>query len=152
MKVILKQDLTSLGKKNEIKIVATGYARNFLIPKGIAVPATAEEMKKLEREKTALAEMAKKERMKIEALAAKLKNLILTITAKAASPQGKLFGSLGSREIASELKKQGFEEILPEMIKLTEPIKQTGEFSVELKLGEDLRTKIKIVVEGNDQG
>lgn len=149
MKVVLKQDLASLGKKGEVKVVASGYAMNFLIPKGIVVPASSEEIKKLEREKAAKVKMAEKERAEFELMAAKLKNLTLIITAKA-SPQGKLFGGLGGREISMELEKNGFKGILPETIKLAEPIKQVGEFSVELKLAEDLRAKIKVIVKGND--
>lgn len=149
MKVVLKQDLANLGKRGEVKVVASGYAMNFLIPKGIVVPATAEEIRKLEIEKAATVKIAENERVKFELLAAKLKNLTLTITAKA-SPQGKLFGGLGGKEISVALEKNGFKEILPETIKLAEPIKQVGEFSVELKLAEDLRAKIKVIVKGND--
>ena len=144
MKVVLLKDVKNLGRAGEIKKVAPGYARNFLIPQGLAQLATRAVIIKAK----ARAEMREKEKQKKEALAKetlkKLKGLKIAIQAKT-SEEGKLFGSVGAKEIARALQAKRL-EVMPNQIRLEIPIKKVGEYLVSVDLGYGQKGKIKLEV------
>ncbi len=141
MEVILLQDIQNLGYKDDIVIVKKGYARNYLIPQGIAVNATAA-AKKVHAEN--LKQRAhKKEKIKEEAqaLAEKLKNVSLTIGAKASS-KGKIFGSVNTIQLSESLKEKGF-EIDRKIIAIKEDlIKEIGSYTAKIKLHKEVEVEI----------
>jgi large subunit ribosomal protein L9 len=145
MKIILLQDIKSLGKKGDIKNVSDGYARNFLFPKKLAQLATDLSIKNIitqkEKEKTEEAKNANKMRQLAGAL--KEKEIVL----KSKEKNGKLFGSISARDIAKNLKKEGF-NVAEEKIILPDPVKKTGEYEIEIKLTADISSRIKLKVRG----
>ena len=128
MKVILKQDIKGVGKKDQIINAADGYARNFLFPKGLAVPADAGNLNNLKAKNEAQAAQKEKNLENSKKLAEELKTKILVIDVKAGS-NGKLFGGVTSKEISEVLKKQLNVDIDKKKILLNEVIKQEGIFS-----------------------
>lgn len=145
MKVVLLKDVQGTGKKDSIAEVSDGYARNFLIKKGLAIAATPQLIQKLND--AAMLEKHKKEEEKQAALdlAASLKGKKVVITAKKGE-KGKLYGSVTSQEIADELNKIGY-SIDKKDISLETPIRQTGEYSASIKLYAEISVHIKILVE-----
>ena len=145
MKVILKQDIKGVGKKDQIINAADGYARNYLLPRGLAVPADTGNLNNLAAKNKA--EAAKKERNleNSKKLAEELKSKVLTIQVKAGS-NGKLFGGVTSKEISEALKNQLNVEIDKKKIVLNEVIKQEGVFTVDLKLQEGVNAQVKVHV------
>ncbi|MCX8033697.1 MAG: 50S ribosomal protein L9 [Thermodesulfovibrio sp.] len=142
MKVILKEDVPTLGKAGQIINVKDGYARNFLIPRGLAFVADEKNIKLLEYQKKKIEEEAKKKRQDAESVALRLSEIQLTIKAKAGEDH-KLFGSVTSKDIAEALEKQGF-SIDKKQVNIVEPIKRLGEYEVEVKLHSNIITKIKV--------
>ncbi len=145
MKVILRQDIKGVGKKDQIINAADGYARNFLFPKGLAVPADAGNLNNLKAKNEAQAAQKEKNLENSKKLAEELKTKILVIDVKAGS-NGKLFGGVTSKEISEALKKQLNVDIDKKKILLNEVIKQEGIFPVDLKLQEGIIAKIKVHV------
>lgn len=146
MKVILIQDVKGQGKKGEVKEVNEGYARNFLIKKGLAEAATASKLNDLTQKKSA-ADFHKAEEMKaLRALAAEVKDKNFTVKIKAGQ-NGKVFGSVTGLNVAEALAAAGY-NVDKKKIMLDQPIKVLGEYEVELKLAEGIATKIKVTVEG----
>ena len=145
MKVILKQDIKGVGKKDQIINADDGYARNFLFPRGLAVPADTGNLNNLAAKNKA--EAAKKERNleNSKKLAEELKSKVLTIQVKAGS-NGKLFGGVTSKEISEALKNQLNVDIDKKKVVLNEVIKQEGVFTVDLKLQEGVNAKVKVHV------
>lgn len=145
MKVILKQDIKGVGKKDEIINAADGYARNFLFPKGLAVLADAGNLNALKSKNDA--KMAQKERnlANSKKLAEELKTKTITIDVKAGS-NGKLFGGVTSKEISDALKSQLKIDIDKKKVLLEEVIKQEGIFKVELKLQEGVVAVVNVHV------
>lgn len=144
MNVILKADVKNLGQVGEVINVKDGYARNFLIPKGFAVEANLKNVKSLEHEKKKIEEIAKKTKSSSENLSSKLSNLNLIIRAKAGEEE-KLFGSITAMDISEALKKEGF-EIDKKKIQLEEPIKRLGDYTVNIKIHQDISAKLNISV------
>ena len=146
MKIILLENIKALGKKGDVKEVAEGYARNFLLPKNLAEFATEESIKKVElkKEKDQASEEAKLKELKD--LAEKLKKQSVVISTK--EKDGKLFGSITAKKIAKELEKEGL-KVSENSIILKEAIKKTGDFEIQIKLAENLETKIKLEIKGN---
>lgn len=145
MKVILLQDIKGVGKKDEIINASDGHAKNYLFPRNLAVPADKEHMSKLESKKSS--ENHKKELEK-EA-ATKNKEEISKITLKIATKSGengKIFGSITSKEIAENLKKQYKIEVDKKKVSLKEPIKTLGTTNVEIKLYEGIIATLKVMV------
>jgi large subunit ribosomal protein L9 len=142
MKVILKEDVPSLGKAGQIIKVKDGYARNFLLPKGLAFLADEKNLKLLAYQKKKIEEEAKKKRQDAESIAQRLSESQLTIKAKAGEDQ-KLFGSVTSKDIAKELEKQGI-SVDKKQINIVEPIKRLGEYEVEIKLYSNIMVKVKV--------
>jgi large subunit ribosomal protein L9 len=144
MRVILLQDIEKLGKKYDIKEVADGYARNFLIPKGLVKPATKEALKWLEIQKEIEAKKAEEELKKVQVLATAIDGQEVLIPVKVGE-DGQLFESITSQKIFEKLKELGF-EIKKTQIDLPEPIKELGEFPVKVKFEHNLEAEIKVII------
>jgi len=144
MKVILLKDVEKLGKKNDLKEVADGYARNFLIPNKMVILATKAEIAKMEEQKKIDTQKAEEELVRFQETASKLDGLELEIVAKA-DDDGNLFGAISAVKIVDKLKEQGF-EIEKNQIKITEPIKEIKEYEVLIELPHSLEAKIKVVI------
>lgn len=146
MKVVLLEDLPKLGKRGDVVNVKDGYARNFLIPKGLAVVATEEEINRLKEE--ALKRKEKEERKKSVLL--ELKRAIdgreIVLKARAGA-KGKLFGSITAGELAEAIKSSLGVDIDKKVIELESPIKEVGEYIVKLKLGMGIEGEVKVKVE-----
>ncbi len=144
MKVILRQNVESLGKAGELVKVADGYARNFLIPKGLAAEATPRNLKVFEHEKRRILQQAEHIQKQAEETAAKLTGVVCTI-ARRVGEQEKLFGSVGAKDIEEALVAQGV-EIEKKNILLDEPIKSLGDFPVRIKVSAGVVAEIKVAV------
>lgn len=145
MKVILQQDVRGQGKKGQMIEVSEGYARNFLLPRKLAVLATADAVNTMRlKEKAQRAEEA---RLRAEALdtAEKLKGVLVKLPAKAGA-NGKLFGAVTTKEVADGLKEQFGMEIQNKKIQLEEPIKSYGTYELKVKLGFEVSGTIHVVV------
>ena len=145
MKVILLQDTPNVGRKNEVKDVSDGYARNFLFPRNLAKPATEAALKMLAAEKVREEREKSEEYQKYKTLVDKLKSLTLTFKVKLGI-KGRAFGSVTAVKIRDALKRQGI-EIEKEWVLLGGPIKTTGEKLIKIKLPYELMGEAKIVVE-----
>ena len=148
MKVILKQDIKGVGKKDQVINAADGYARNFLIPRGLAVPADTGNMNTLKAKNEANSARKERDLKESKKLAEELKTKMLTISVKAGS-NGKLFGGVTSKEISEALKKQLNVDVDKKKVLLNEVIKQEGIFTVDLKLQEGVVAQIKVTVKAN---
>ncbi len=144
MKVILLKDIDKLGKKYEIKEVKDGYARNFLIPKGLVKPATKETLKWLEIQKEIEAKKAEEELKKIQEIASAIDGQEVTIPVKVGE-EGQLFESITAPKILEKLKELGF-EIKKSQLDLPAPIKELGEFPVKIHFEHNLEAEIKLIV------
>ncbi len=145
MKVILMQDIKGVGKKDTIINANDGYARNFLFPKKLAVEANKENLAKLKSKQNSEAHKKDLEKQKAEELKQKLFKIELRINVKAGE-NGKIFGSITSKEVSAELKKQYNIEIDKKKIILKEPIKELGAFTLDIKLYEGIMGKLKISI------
>ena len=145
MKVILKQDYDTLGKAGEAVSVKDGYAMNYLIPNHIAVKATASNLVALEELKKQRAKKTAKEIQDTQQLAGAISGDVLNIKAKAGDDE-KLFGSVTAQMISEALLAKGF-NIDKKHIILDEPIKHVGEFTVDVKLPNNINTQLKVLVE-----
>ncbi len=145
MKVILLQEVKKLGDRGDVKEVSNGYARNFLIPKGLAMEATPKALKDLETQKKTLERKEQDEKEKMEALAEKLKGVKVTLSARVGEG-GKLFGSVTSKDIAQKLQEQGY-NVDRRKIDLGEPIRGLGSYTVTLKLHPEISAEIEVIVE-----
>jgi large subunit ribosomal protein L9 len=146
VRVILKREVRGLGRPGEVKDVADGYAQNFLIPKGLAIEATAGEMKHLSQERQA--DKLKKDRAHADAeeLAKRLATTTLMFRLKAGK-DGKTFGSVTNKDIAETLKAEHGIDVDRTKITLTEPLRSLGAHSVEIRLAPDIRAKVMVAVE-----
>ena len=144
MKVILLQDVVKLGRKFDVKEVADGYARNFLIVHELAKPATSSALAQLDRLKKDYLKKAEGDLKISQELASKLDGLEVEIKAKTAE-DGTLFGSINTQKIAQTLENLGY-QVDKTQIKLESPIKEMGEYDVPLIFKHGLETQIKIIV------
>lgn len=144
MEVILNQDINGLGKKGAVVKVKEGFARNFLIPNGLALPLTAENLKRLEQEKQRKTAQLEKIKKEAEALKAKLASLSLTIPALAQEGDA-LYGSISSADLSAALKEEGL-GIDKDSILLDGPIKSLGIYEVPINLHPEVSAKIKVWV------
>jgi len=144
MKVVLLQEIKNVGKKGEIKEVSDGYARNFLIPKGLAEAATPSAQKKVKR----MIEEENKKKKELEKAAdetiRKLEGIKIELEVKAEN--GKLFGAINEKMIAEKLREMGYQLITEEMVKIPQPIKKTGDYSIEIAISKEKNAKINIAV------
>jgi|KBSSwiStaDraftv2_1062776.scaffolds.fasta_scaffold137245_3 large subunit ribosomal protein L9 len=144
--VLLREDIDNLGARGEIVRVKSGYARNYLLPRKLAVEATASNVKQIEGERAALAKREAKERSTAELQANQLKSLTLKFERKVGEA-GVLYGSVTSMDIAHELEKQGY-EVDRRKIVLREPIKRFGSYNVPLRLHRDVTVELPVSVLG----
>ena len=145
MKVILKDNIKGVGKKNEVINASDGYARNFLFPKNLAVEATQENMQKLNSQNQAKQYRKDVEKEQAQLIAKKLENLTVEIKVQAGE-NGKIFGSVSSKEISEVLEKQYKIAIDKKKIEIKDPIKVLGTRTIEAKLFEGVVGKIKVNV------
>ena len=144
MKIILKQDVDSLGMVGQTFEVKEGYARNYLIPKGIALEATKQNIRLMESQKRSIEEKRLKAKDEAEKAKQSLSELVLTIAQKVGE-EDKLYGSVTSMDIADHLEKKGV-ALDRKRIKLDRPIKTLGEFMVPVKLHPEVTATIKVIV------
>jgi len=147
MEVILKDDVEHLGHRGDVVKVADGYARNFLLPRKLAMQATEANKVVIEQMKAAAARRAAADKSAAEAQAAQLAPVTLEFTRKSGE-NGHLFGSVTSAEIATELAAKGF-EIDRRKIQLDEPLKSIGEHAVSIRIYRDVVAQIKVKVVGD---
>ena len=145
MKVILQQDVKGQGKKGQMVEVSDGYGRNFLLPRKLAVEATAENVNTMKMQDKAKAARLAEEKAAAQAAAEQLKGCQVKIRARAGQG-GKLFGSITSKEISDELKAQYGLDVNKSKIVLTDPIKSFGSFEVKCKLGSEVSGVINVLV------
>ncbi len=147
-KVLLRQDIDDLGARGEIVRVRAGYARNYLLPRKLAVEATTSNVKQIEQERAALLKREAKERATAEAQADHMRSLVLTFERKAGE-QGALYGSVTSMDVAEALQGRGY-EVERHRIHLREPIKRIGEFTVPVRLHRavTIDLQVKVAPEG----
>jgi large subunit ribosomal protein L9 len=147
MEVILKEDVANLGHRGDVVKVADGYGRNFLLPRKLALQATAANKAVIEQMKSAAARRSATEKVQAEALLAQLEPVVLTFTRKSGE-SGHLFGSVTSADIASELAARGF-DIDRRKIVLGDAIKALGNHEVSIKLHREVTAHLKVKVIGD---
>ena len=145
MIVILMKDVKGSGKAGDVVKVSDGYARNMLLPKGLAKEATEGNIRSLEKQKAIAAEKLEEQKAAAKEMAAKLEKITLKIESKGGD-SGKLFGSITSKDIAEALEKQEGMKIDKKKIKMKTPIKQAGETEVTLKLFTEISAQLKVSV------
>ncbi len=145
MKVILQQDVKGQGKKGQLIEASDGYARNFLLPRKLAVEATADNLNKMHKQDAARAAKMAAEKAEAERLSQTLESLQVIIPAKAGAG-GRLFGSVTSKEISDALQTQHQVDIPKSKIVQDEPIKSFGSYTLKCKLGYEISGNIHVVV------
>lgn len=145
VKLILSEDVPSLGHAGDLVSVRPGYARNYLLPQGKAIPATESKVRELEHHKRVIAEKVAREQKTLEAVRDRIENLELQITANAGE-EGRLFGSVTSAQVAELLAERGV-EVDRRKIELDEPIKEIGDHEVRIRLHRELvaRARVKVI-------
>lgn len=146
MKVILLQDIKGKGKKGQLIDASDGYARNYLLPRKLAVEANSDNLNTMRMNDKAAAEKAAKERAEAMEISQKLKALTVTVKAKGGGA-GRLFGSVTSAEISDALKEQHSITIDKRKLVLDEPIKNTGTYTVKCKLGYEITGELTCKIE-----
>ncbi|MDR2909275.1 MAG: 50S ribosomal protein L9 [Oscillospiraceae bacterium] len=147
MQVILKEDVQGSGKKGELVKVSDGYAKNFLIKKGLAVAATPQAMAEYKAQESARATRLEREQKEAESVAEKLKGKSIKVEARAGE-SGKLFGSITSKEIADEIESQLGVAIDRRKISLEGDIKAHGTYTADIKLYQNVTAQVFVVVAG----
>ena len=151
MKVVLRKDLSNLGEEDSLIEVSNGYARNYLFPRKLAVPATSAEVSALEKRKAEKEEKLAEKRAEHEELAQKLSSLEVSIPVDAGE-SGKLFGSVTSQDIAAAVQAAAQIDIDKKKIELAEPIKVVGQYSIPIKLFQDVSATLKVKIEARKSG
>jgi len=145
MKVILTENIDAVGHIGDTVNVAPGFARNFLLPKGLAMEATSRNMGELEHKKRLLAQKREQVRKEMLSIAEKLNSVSITVRRKVADDE-KLYGSVSSTDVAKMLEDKGFD--LPrKAITLDQPIKALGEFKVQIRVDSEITATVRVVVE-----
>ena len=145
MKVILLQDVKGKGKKGQMIEVSDGYARNFMLPKKMAIEATADAINTMKMNDKATQERIAREKAEALAISKKLREMTLTVTAKGGGA-GRLFGSVTNQEIADALAKQGI-KLDKRKIVISDPIKNVGTYTVQCKLGYEITAPLTVKIE-----
>ena len=146
MKVILNKDVKGTGKAGDVVTVSDGYARNMLIPRGLATEATQSNIRQLEKQKAMAAEKKAEEKAAAQELAEKLNKASIKMKIKAGEG-GRIFGSITSKDIADAINMQLGMDIDRKKVKLDAPIKQVGQTDVDMRLYQDVNAKIKVIIE-----
>ena len=145
MKVILQKDIKGQGKKGELKEVSDGYGRNYLIPRGLAVEATADNLNTMKLQDKARQAQIAREKALAQEYAEKLGSVIVHVKAKGGEG-GRLFGSVTSKEISEQLEAQHGMKISKNQIVQADPIKQFGSYQIKCKLGHEISGVINVMV------
>ena len=146
MKVILLQDVKGKGKKGQMLEVSDGYARNFMLPKKLAIEATADAINTMRMNDNAAAEKAARERAEALEISKQLREMTVVVTAKGGGA-GKLFGSVTNQEIADALKAQSGIALDKRKIVVSDPIKNVGTYTVQCKLGYEITAPLTVKIE-----
>ena len=146
MKVILQQDIRGKGKKGQMIEVSDGYARNYLLPRKLAIEATADNVNTMRMTDKAQQEKRQREREEAFAISKRMEDLVVTVRCKGGGA-GRLFGSVTTQEIADSLKKQTGIDLDKRKIVLEEQIKTVGDYKVKCKLGYEINAELKLKVE-----
>jgi len=146
VEVIIVENIPTLGQIGDVVKVRAGYARNYLIPKGLAIPATGKNIKQLEHQKRMLEKKRELFRQHLMSIAEKLNDVTLTMKRKVAE-ENKLYGSVSAMDILEALHEMGFKELNRKNIILEQPIKTTGEFTVPIRVDAEIKAQIKVIVE-----
>jgi large subunit ribosomal protein L9 len=144
MRLILRENMDNLGKAGEVVSVRDGYGRNYLLPHGLAVPATEKDEARMQHEQRVIAARVAKLAKQLQSEADRLSQVSVSL-ARAVGEEDKLYGSVTNRDIAEALAEQGV-KLDAKKIQLDEPIKALGMTEVAVKLGHDISTKIKVWV------
>ena len=145
MRVVFTQDVTNVAEAGEVKEVKRGYAKNFLFPRNLAVPATANELNRIEALKRTAAQRRQREEGERDTLGHRLEGVELILLQRA-GPMGQLYGSVTNAAIAEELSKVVEQPVDRRAIEIAEPIRQTGEYEVTVHLGPERVFPLKVVV------
>jgi len=146
VEVIVVENIPTLGQIGDVVKVRAGYARNYLIPKGLAIPVTGKNIKELEHQKRMLAKKRELFRQQLMSIAEQLNDVTLTIKRKVAE-ENKLYGSVSAMDILEALQEMGFKELNRKSVMLEQPIKTTGEFTVPIRIDAEIKSQIKVIVE-----
>ena len=147
MKILLKQDVDRVGRMGEVVEVAGGYARNFLVPRGLAVEVTRGRMKEIEEQKKVLEVKAARQREQVQGVADKMAGAKVVIKARC-SATGKLFGSITNRQVATAIEERTGEEIDRHKIVIDDRIRSVGHYHATIKLHPDVEFDVEFEVEG----
>jgi large subunit ribosomal protein L9 len=145
MEVILKEDVNKLGSRGDVVRVAEGYGRNYLLPRKLAIEATASNKAVIEQMKAAAVRRSAKEKSQAEELSKQFDGISVSF-ARRSGEHDQLFGSVTSGDIAEALEKKGF-NVDRRKVQLHEPLRTLGEFSIPIKLHKDVTTHLKVVIE-----
>jgi len=146
MRLILRETVTNLGEAGEVVRVKPGYARNYLLPKGLAYMATDANMRRLEEEREFLEEKARRDYLEAKRRASQLEGMELTFT-ELAGDEGKLFGSVTSKDIGEQATASGLDfELERRWVVLAEPIKMVGDYDVQIRLHPEVELEIQVHV------
>jgi len=148
MEVILKEDVNNLGHRGDVVKVADGYGRNFLLPKKLAMEATATNRKQIEDMKASAIRKSAKEKSEAEALVSQLNNVALAFERKVGE-HDQLFGSVTSADVAHALEQKGF-NIDRRKVHLEEPLKQLGEFHIPVRLHREVTAHVAVTVKADE--
>jgi large subunit ribosomal protein L9 len=144
MEVILRTDVPKLGKAGDIVKVKDGFARNYLLPKGLAIPANQKNIKALENQRKIILAKAERERKKAQSLAEKLTGLTLTFYRKVIEGE-RIYGSISAQDIVKALEEKGL-SLERRLVLLDEPIKQLGTYEIPIRLGPGVEVRISVEV------
>ncbi len=150
MKVYFLQDVPGVARAGEVKDVAEGYARNYLIPRRLAVVATEAVIEQVKARQAAEARRAAREAEELRELAARLEGLTVTVRARAGK-EGRLYGSVTAADIAEAIAAQVGRPVDRRRVELAEPIRKTGEYRVVVRLGRDLAPRVNVAVVGQEE-
>jgi len=146
VEVIIVENIPTLGQIGDVVKVRAGYARNYLIPKGLAIPATGKNIKELEHQKRMLERKRELFRQHLMSTVEKLNDVTITMKRKVAE-ENKLYGSVSAMDILEALHEMGFKELNRKNVILEQPIKTTGEFTVPIRIDAEMKAQIKVIVE-----
>ena len=146
MKLVLTRDVPNLGKIGDVKNVADGYARNFLLPRGLAVEATAGQLKKLQEQREVERRREDKNRGELSALAERLQGATVTFQMKVGEG-GRLYGSITSKDVGDALEEQAKIAVDRRRVELDEPIRTLGTHQVPVRVATDLHPQVTVVVQ-----
>lgn len=144
MKVILKEEVESLGQMGDLVQVADGYARNYLIPRNKAMEATLHNVRELEHQKRVISDKTRKAKKEFEVLAERINALSITIPVQVGE-EGKLFGSVTNKDVAEALSKEGI-EIDKRKIQLEDPLKEVGSFTIPIQVFHEVTARLKLTL------